>query len=115
VAALCACDPVARALVEGLGEVSERGIEAVRCGDRQALGGLFTVAHGLLTGLGVSTAALDALVREALAAGALGAKLTGAGGGGAVIALAPSRTEAVLASWRRMGFEGFATVVVGNV
>jgi mevalonate kinase len=46
----------------------------------------------------------------ARAAGALGAKLTGAGGGGSVVALAPSKVvgEAVLAAWRDAGFEGFA-------
>jgi mevalonate kinase len=38
----------------------------------------------------VSSPALDALVRAAHAAGSLGAKLTGAGRGGCVVALAPS-------------------------
>jgi len=40
-----------------------------------------------------------------------GAKLTGAGGGGAVIALAPGRTEEVLRRWRSLGCYGFLTVV----
>jgi mevalonate kinase len=61
--------------------------------------------------LGVSSAELDALVRAARGAGALGAKLTGAGGGGAVIALAPDRAEEVLKSWRAMGCYGFLTQV----
>jgi mevalonate kinase len=41
----------------------------------------------------------------------LGAKLTGAGGGGAVIALAPDRAEEVLKRWRNMGCYGFLTLV----
>ena len=69
------------------------------------------MAHGLLSGLGVSTPELDALVHAARAAGALGAKLTGAGGGGAVIALAPDRGEEVLRRWRSMGCYGFLTLV----
>jgi mevalonate kinase len=69
------------------------------------------MAHGLLSGLGVSTPKLDALVREARAVGALGAKLTGAGGGGAAIALAPDRAEDVLKRWRSMGCYGFLTLV----
>jgi mevalonate kinase len=43
--------------------------------------------HGLLSALGVSSRSLDAMVWAARDAGALGAKLTGAGGGGCVVAL----------------------------
>jgi mevalonate kinase len=43
--------------------------------------------HGLLSALGVSARSLDAMVWAARDADALGAKLTGAGGGGCVVAL----------------------------
>jgi mevalonate kinase len=72
------------------------------------LGELMTSAHRHLAALGVSTATLDGMVGGALAAGALGAKLTGAGGGGAVIALAPGREDAVVAEWRAHGKVAFA-------
>ncbi|MCA9567837.1 MAG: mevalonate kinase [Myxococcales bacterium] len=55
--------------------------------DPTSLGELLTENHGLLKQLGVSTPALDQLVDLALGAGAYGAKLSGAGGGGVVIAL----------------------------
>jgi mevalonate kinase len=45
--------------------------------------------HGILKILGVSTVETDNLVRYCLDSGAYGAKLTGAGGGGSVIALVP--------------------------
>ena len=45
-------------------------------------------AHDLLGGLGVSSPTLDSLVAAATAAGARGAKLTGGGLGGCVLALA---------------------------
>ena len=45
-------------------------------------------AHGLLGEIGVSTPTLDSLVDAATAAGARGAKLTGGGLGGCVLALA---------------------------
>ncbi len=46
------------------------------------------INHGLLSAIGVSTIELDDLVYAARHEGALGAKLTGAGGGGCMIALA---------------------------
>jgi mevalonate kinase len=111
VALLCRRTPVARRLVDTLGEVTAAGIEAVERGDIDTLGRLFDIAHGLLAGLRVSSPELEALVHGARAAGALGAKLTGAGGGGAVIALAPSHREDVLARWRADGFDGMVTEV----
>ena len=72
-------------------------------------------AHAILADLGVSTDTLDALCRAARTAGAHGAKLTGAGGGGAVIAVAPnaSAENAVLAAWRSAGVTGFVANVAG--
>lgn len=55
--------------------------------DPVRLGALLTENHRHLQTIGVSTPELDALVTLALGAGALGAKLSGAGGGGIVIAL----------------------------
>lgn len=53
-----------------------------------ALGRAMDANHALLAEVGVSTPGLDALVSAARQAGAMGAKLTGGGLGGAVIALA---------------------------
>ena len=53
------------------------------------LGRLMSRNHRLLETLGVSTEETDSLVRYCLDSGAYGAKLTGAGGGGSVIALVP--------------------------
>lgn len=79
--------------------------------DRPQLGALMTMNHGLLRACGVSTAELDAIVAAALAAGALGAKLTGAGGGGAVLALPDGAPGPLLAALRAAGHECFATVL----
>ncbi|WP_135822518.1 mevalonate kinase [Halostella litorea] len=51
------------------------------------LGDLMDFNHGLLESLGVSSRSLDAMVWAARDAGAHGAKLTGAGGGGCIVAL----------------------------
>jgi len=53
----------------------------------ERLGSLLTMQHNLLKTIGVSNKLLDDAVETALKAGALGAKLTGAGGGGCVIAI----------------------------
>ena len=50
----------------------------------------------------------------ARAAGAIGAKLTGAGGGGAVIALAPGHERDVLARWKAAGFDGFMAEIAAT-
>ena len=95
------------------GDLVDAGERALAIGDIDGLGRLFDVAHGLLCALRVSSPAIEALVHGARAAGAIGAKLTGAGGGGAVIALAPGHEPDVIARWRREGFDGFVTII-GN-
>jgi len=59
--------------------------------------------HGLLSALGVSARSLDAMVWAARDAGAHGAKLTGAGGGGCIVALDASATRARPRSPSRTG------------
>lgn len=75
--------------------------------DPRALGELLTENHGLLRRIGVSTPQLDAFVALALANGAWGAKLAGAGGGGVVIALTedPGRLLAAAATAGIPAFE----------
>ncbi len=63
------------------------GLDAMTRGDLRALGRAFNANHQLLQQLTVSCPELDALVDEARAAGALGAKLSGGGRGGNLIAL----------------------------
>jgi mevalonate kinase len=66
----------------------------------------------LLADLGVSTPVLDGLCQSARDLGAHGAKLTGAGGGGAVIAIAPRDKEAaILAGWKTLAVNGFVATL----
>jgi mevalonate kinase len=71
-----------------MASLSQVGLNALMKRDIGKLGDLMNLNHGLLSALGVSTFELDALVYAARAEGALGAKLTGAGGGGCMMALA---------------------------
>lgn len=59
--------------------------------DVESLGMLMNINHGLLRSLGVVDNRHDMLIHILREAGALGAKTSGAGGGGAFIALAPSK------------------------
>jgi mevalonate kinase len=86
---------------------------AIEAGDRTALGRLMDLNQMLLSGLFVSTTEIERMCGVARDAGALGAKLTGAGGGGSVIALAANHSagEAILAAWKADGFSGFLASV----
>lgn len=90
------------ALVDELG-----AILASPAPDLAAAGALLSENHALLRQIGVSTPALDRLVALALEAGALGAKLAGAGGGGVVIALVAD-PQPVLAAARAAGVRAFS-------
>jgi mevalonate kinase len=67
--------------------ISNAVVRAIQGEDDDELGSLMDRNHELLRQIGVSSPGLDRLVAEARKAGALGAKLTGAGGGGCIIAL----------------------------
>ncbi len=71
-------------------EISMGVLKALKTGDSNDLGSLMSENHELLQKIGVSHPKLDRLVAVARGAGALGAKLTGAGGGGCLIAVCSS-------------------------
>lgn len=81
-------------IIGRLGGIVEESREHFAHGDVAALGALMDEAHALLTELEVSDATLDRLVGAAREAGAAGAKLTGGGRGGCVLALAPDAARA---------------------
>ena len=96
---------------DGVGVLVRNARLALEAGDLTGVGKLMDLNQMLLAGLFVSTTEVEQLCGLARAAGALGAKLTGAGGGGCVVALCASTPDAVLTAWRDAGFEAFATVV----
>ncbi len=80
-------DPV----LDAIGALTREALGQLR--DLRALGTLMNTNHALLDALGVGHPALTRLVLAARSAGALGAKTTGAGGGGCMIALAHPRAR----------------------
>jgi mevalonate kinase len=91
------------------GDLVREGRDAIAREDWEALGELMDTAQGLLNGFGVSTPTLERMIGVARSAGALGAKLSGAGGGGAVVALAPGNAPDVAAALAEAGFTAFAS------
>ncbi|MBL7063294.1 MAG: mevalonate kinase [Anaerolineae bacterium] len=75
------------ALFDQMGDLADEARRAIERGDVDALGPLMDENHALLIELGVSSPKLNDLVETARFAGALGAKLSGAGRGGNMIAL----------------------------
>jgi len=88
---------------------SARG--ALAKGNVAALGPLMNQNHALLRELGVSTEPLDQACDSARLSGASGAKLTGSGGGGCVVALCESTTEPVLRAWKARGVDCFQATI----
>ncbi len=116
-----------RAMVEHVAKLRERRAElvdgsfeairslvanarlALEANDHVGLGRLMDLNQMILSGLMLSTEEIETMCRLAREAGALGAKLTGSGGGGCVIALVESDPEPILASWEKAGFRSFAS------
>ena len=91
-------------LFDAIGHISEQARHVIQSGQPEALGPLMDENQDLLEELGVSSSALRELILAARAAGALGAKLSGAGLGGNVIALVtPETRERVLRAYESAG------------
>jgi mevalonate kinase len=79
-----------------VGDIVQKARRAIETGNIPALGPLMDENHKLLQGMTISCAELDQLVEAARRFGALGAKLSGGGRGGNMIALVrPDKAEPV--------------------
>jgi len=97
--------------LRALGDLAVAGRDALANFTLWGLGALFDEAQNHLAALGLSSPGIEHLVSIAKQSGAFGAKLTGAGGGGAVIAVALEHDQRVLAAWRAAGFRAFIAEV----
>lgn len=105
---------VIQPVLDAIGVVVENAREALARGDVEALGQLMVENHALLKKLTVDSPELNQLVEAALAAGAIGAKLSGGGRGGNMIALITPETEArVSQALRDAGAVRLISTIVG--
>ncbi|WP_165962903.1 mevalonate kinase [Occultella glacieicola] len=105
-----------RELLERLAELTRTAAEDLRDGRIGDLGARLHAAQDTLDALGVGHPAIDRLVAAARAAGAAGAKLTGAGRGGCVIAVtdSPERAAEIVTAMRQAGAVGGWIVTAGG-
>jgi len=89
-------DPQAAQMVREIGQISLDGLRAIQRKDFVEAGRLMDRNHALLTALGVGHPSLERLVTAARGH-SFGAKLTGAGGGGSMVALTDTPQEAARA------------------
>ncbi len=90
-------------LFKSIGEISKMAKERIVTGSPADLGPLMNENHILLQEMGVSTPELDLLVEAATQAGALGAKLSGGGLGGNIIALVDKGTDQITEALAKSG------------
>lgn len=102
--------------MEQLAKLTEDARRVLIQGDYRKLGLLMTAAQYHLEGLGITTDHIDALIAVALASRAMGAKLTGSGDGGSIIALAAARDDQrrLAAALTRAGAVQVWTPVLGE-
>jgi mevalonate kinase len=117
VAAVLDADPVwAQGVLAEAAGLVKAGADDLVTGRAVALGQRMVAFQKVLAALGVSTAGIDQMVEAALDAGALGAKLTGGGLGGCVVALAGSvgQAEKVSTALEQVGATRTWTVWLGR-
>src|SRR5699024_4795382 len=101
------------AIFEQIDSLALAGARALAEGNLADLGELMNIDHGLLNALQVSVPEIEELVQIARNNGALGAKLTGGGGGGAMIAIAesPDTIRTMANAMRCAGYRAFSTEI----
>ncbi|MFQ6005594.1 MAG: hydroxymethylglutaryl-CoA reductase, degradative [Woeseia sp.] len=82
-----------------------KSLKALQSDDLEQLGDYMNVCHGLLNALRVSTWELEEMVQVARDNGALGAKLTGGGGGGSIIALCEKSGSELIDAFDDAGYQ----------
>ncbi len=91
-------------------ETAAEGIKALKESDFQKFGENMNIAQKCFGELGLSTPQIDGIIDTALKNGALGAKITGAGGGGCITILSRKPRE-LIPIYNKMGYESFETVL----
>jgi len=100
-------------IFDEIGTLAHMGRGAIEAGDVEAMGRLMDANQELLRLIGVSSPELEGLIEAARQGGALGAKLSGAGRGGNMIAVMTPETVGQVSMMLRMA--GAKSVIVTEI
>lgn len=92
-------------IFDEIDEIAIAGAIALKNRDYERLGAMMNVCQGFLNAIEVSSPALEKMIAIARRSGAAGAKLTGAGGGGSIVALCPGNAGEVSRALEKAGYE----------
>jgi hydroxymethylglutaryl-CoA reductase len=91
--------------------LTRAGVDALRDAHFGELGELMNLCQGYLNALQLSTPELEELIHIARSNGALGAKLTGGGGGGSIVALCPDNQDQIAKAMESAGYQALMVTV----
>jgi hydroxymethylglutaryl-CoA reductase len=103
--------PLYNQIFNQINDITKQALDAIKIYDLDKLGYLMNINQGLLNALQVSCWEIEELAEIARKNGALGAKLTGGGGGGALIALCPENSEQVVDEMKKCGYKAIVTQI----
>jgi mevalonate kinase len=105
-----------RRILDEANQIAARALSCIEAFDLAEIGQLLNQNHSLLQEAEISCPELDFLVDLCRREGAVGAKLTGGGGGGCMLALTPGKSlqEKVAGAIEREGFQPICTMVGVN-
>jgi hydroxymethylglutaryl-CoA reductase len=98
-------------IFEEINNLAMKSVKAIEKKQLNKLGDYMNQNQGLLNAIRVSSPELEEIIAIAKKNGALGAKLTGAGGGGAAIALCPDSPEKVAMAIHKAGYNTVITQI----
>lgn len=98
-------------MFDEIDQLTLRALECVKTADLDRLGQIMNVGQGLLNAIQVSSWELEELIQISRQHGALGAKLTGAGGGGSMIALCPDHATEVCKAIEEAGYQAMEVTI----
>ena len=99
----------AKELINEMGELVLDGIEALKKKDFVRFGEIMNENHKILRNIGASSKEIEKLISTAKKAGAYGAKITGAGGGGSIIAIGEN-AEKIMEALKEKGKDAYIVI-----
>lgn len=98
-------------IFDGIDRLVLEAVKAIHQNDMEHLGDLMNVCQGQLNSLQVSSWEIEEMIQLARLNGALGAKLTGGGGGGSIIALCPDNASDVADAIEASGYQAMEVAI----